>query len=1178
MGKYSFFILSILLCASVEAQVDTLSLSKTLKIKISDLPKKLDSLPVYPSSIEYFLDGEVLKSTLFSYEFGKLSLSDEGKKRFETSDLIEVHYQTLSANLGIGLQRINPSKIQKGDEQEFIAFDFTPSAPQSGLIDMKGLNYEGSFSRGVSFGNAQNLVLNSNFNLRFGGIVGDDLEITAAISDQNIPLQPEGNTQQLQDFDKVFMEIKKDDWKLIAGDYELNRPKGYFQNYFKKLQGANVSQSSIIGEKTKLTSTAAAAIARGKFARNVITPLEGNQGPYRLRGNQGERFLIVLSGTEKVYIDGVLMSRGLENDYTIDYNRSEVTFSQKRLITKDIRIIVEFEYSDQNYLRSVVAASSQFETEKANVYLNIYSEQDSKQRGAVLELDDQEKVALNTAGDQQNRASVSGIDTIEAFNEFTISYKLIDTTFCNGLDTQYLAYSTNPDSALYTARFLNIGQGNGNYIQDLNTAANGRVYVFVPPDPITCLPQGSFEPIKLLTAPNLLQMVSLGGNVKLGNNFNLFSEASISKNDLNRFSSVDSEDDVGFANKTGITFEKKLGDSTSSWQMFSEASLEYVQANFRSLNPYRSAEFNREWNLTSNNTGARNDTTFNQRSNEQIPAISLGIRNGNKFKLSYQSEALLREKFYQGFRQTIDGKIKQKGLIVDANLSFLTSDGLKEKTIYERPTVNISQTIKKLNDLKIGAFGLREWNQRRLADTDSLELNSFGFNEYKLFIASEEKEKLGYRISYGQRQDFAALGNELSQSTLANNLELSGKWMSGKTSTLKWNAHMRQLFIKNENLTNLDPKNTLLGRVEHRLNLLKGAFINSLNYEIGSGQEPLVEYRYLEVQPGEGIYFWDPVESDFNGDNVPQIDEIQEAPLQGQGNVQRISLFTDEFIQTNNNRLNLNLRFDPRRLWNKRKGFLKGLSKFSIQSNLQIDRKIKESPGVQVWNPFQLAIPDSSLVTLNLSTQHTLFYRPLGTKLDVRVGQRQRGGRTLLTTGFDARDTQSWFTRIRWNLNAKFSAGLESSIDEDSRDVEFFNRQDYDIQSYLVEPNFTYRPNADLRIILGYLYKNSQNAQILGGESAEQQDLNLEVTFNQSSKTSIRLKTTAAVINYSGAPRTPLELVILDGLKDGQNYLWELSLNRNLTENILMTVNYNGRKTGSSNIVHIGTVQIGARF
>ena len=100
------------------------------------------------------------------------------------------------------------------------------------------LNTMGNVSRGIGFGNAQDIVVNSNLNLRLSGILANDVDVLAVISDENNPIQPEGNTQQIQDFDQVFITLKKDSGTLTMGYFMMERPtESYFLNYYKKSRG-----------------------------------------------------------------------------------------------------------------------------------------------------------------------------------------------------------------------------------------------------------------------------------------------------------------------------------------------------------------------------------------------------------------------------------------------------------------------------------------------------------------------------------------------------------------------------------------------------------------------------------------------------------------------------------------------------------------------------------------------------------------------------------------------------------------------------------------------------------------------------------------------------------------------------------------------------------------------------
>ena len=237
----------------------------------------------------------------------------------------------------------------------------------------EGLNTKGSISRGINLGNNRNAVLNSELDLQIFGKLNSKVEVTASIQDANIPLQDGGYSQKLDEFDQIFIELKSEKWKIRAGDIDLKNSSTYFGRFEKRIQGLLVSA------KINETDNAyvSGAIVKGQFKSSNIQVQDGNQGPYKIQGGQGELYILVVSGSEKIYVDGILLQRGENRDYVINYNAGEVIFNTTYPIRSEMRVKIDYQISDSNYSRFMAYVGAEFNTKVSNKEIS------GKQRIAV---------------------------------------------------------------------------------------------------------------------------------------------------------------------------------------------------------------------------------------------------------------------------------------------------------------------------------------------------------------------------------------------------------------------------------------------------------------------------------------------------------------------------------------------------------------------------------------------------------------------------------------------------------------------------------------------------------------------------------------------------------------------------------------------------------------------------
>jgi hypothetical protein len=184
-----------------------------------------------------------------------------------------------------------------------------------------------------------------------------------------MPIQQNGYSQNITDFDRIFVEMTHKNWRVKAGDLSLTNTESFFAPFVKQAAGLEVEANI-----TKhLTASASGAVVRGKFNRFTIVGTEGNQGPYKILGANNAPNIVIVGGSDKVFINGIKIERGQNKDYSIDYNLGEITFNTTYPITNDMRITIEFQYSDRNYTRFVTYNSIKYNTEsfKINSFFSV---------------------------------------------------------------------------------------------------------------------------------------------------------------------------------------------------------------------------------------------------------------------------------------------------------------------------------------------------------------------------------------------------------------------------------------------------------------------------------------------------------------------------------------------------------------------------------------------------------------------------------------------------------------------------------------------------------------------------------------------------------------------------------------------------------------------------------------
>lgn len=1076
--------------------------------------------------------GNPIDSTNYQVDFKKSTLVF--KEGFSSNDSLTIRYLKFPEFLTKTYSIYDDDKVVSNEAGKLYTIK---GETKNTFKPFDGLTTSGSISRGISVGNNQNTVVNSNLDLQITGKISDKVSLRASIQDSNIPLQDGGYSQKLDEFDQIFIELFSENWNIRAGDLFLENRQSQFLNFNKKVQG--LSTHFTLGTPEKKTDIfASAALVRGQYARSTFTGQEGNQGPYKLRGNNGELYVLVISGSERVYVNGILLERGENNDYIIDYNAGEVIFNSVFPINSEMRINIEYQYTDRNFTRFVTYGGITHEQEKFKIGGFIYSENDVKNQPLQQNLSAEQVVILENAGDD-NSLMTAPSAYLDSYSDNKILYK---KEFIGAVEA--FVFSNDETDELYNVRFTFVGNNLGNYILSNNNTV-GKIYEYIAP--IAGVPQGNFEPTIPLIAPTKIQIATVLGSYTPTEKTSVDFEVAVSNNDRNLYSDIDDNDNKGVAGK--LNANQRIHSGKIDIDAF--ANIQFIQKDFRSIERLFTIEFNRDWNLT------------NPLGNQSLISSGLNFNLKKNGFVKYQFEKLDFSETFSGNKHNVSGLLKHKKSVLNTETSILNSDGSYAESKFFRTQ---NQLKYHFNKNWIGGTFRHENNKETLMSTNALSNLSQRFSEVGAFVGRGDSTKVFVELGYLNRVNDSLQSGFLKKVNQSNSYYLKSQLIKNDQSNLSVFINYRNLKYED----NRENEPSLNSRILYNTNLFKQLVQLTTVYETTSGTIAQQEFTYLEVEPGQGIYAW----NDYNNNGIQELQEFEIAPFPDQAKYVRVFLPNQVFVKTNKNKFSQSVIFNGL-VWQNETGFKKFASHFYNQTSLLVERKNIRNSNAFNLNPFDSS--NENILGQNNSFRNNLYYNRGKQKHSTTYSYLTNSIKNLLSIGTQENNLRSHQLQYMHLLKKSWLLQLNSSIGTSESISDNYATRNYFINSYELAPKISYLFSKNASLDVFYEFKNQENTINLL-EQATQNKFGTSFTFNSEKGFSINGEYAYYDNDFTGNATSPVGFQMLKGLQNGKNGVWRLLLQKNITEYLDININYQGRKSETSNTIHIGNIQLRAYF
>jgi hypothetical protein len=672
------------------------------------------------------------------------------------------------------------------------------------------LRLSGSKTVGATAGTGRGLGVEQSLKISISGKIAEDLEISAFLTDDDLRVQPEGNTEELRHLEKVYVQVKSRHSEVQLGDFATGNDWSSFARFARELRGGTANVH--LGDRSLLVG---GGLAKGRFKTVSFFGRDGVQGPYELLSARRFNGIVILPGSETVYFNGTALKRGAENGYTIDYNRGTVTFTERMPVTDDSEIVIDFQIGEDSYERTSLIGGLALPMLEGKMLVRalFFQESDDSQESLTGELTQEDREALEEAGDDPTKAFTSGIREVEAGEG---NYLLVPADSI----PEHFEYAESGGN--YRLDFYEVGTAKGDYRPDGFTARGEVKYAYVGGG------EGDYVVGRGLALPERTRLFSLGLSGERGRFF-AEAEGNVSLHDKNLLSALDDDDNNGsaFALEGGL---KKVPVPYSKLTL--RGFFSSLQSRFKPPDKSRESYFYRNWNLE--------ETALE--GSERIGGLSVALEGEDAWRINGSHELLSRD------------SIEARKSEMDAVVGNHTDRGIHIRALESKVGEDRDRRF------AAGEGSFRVW---RLVPSVAYETE-----RYRSFVAAAPDTGRLYRqgtVSLGSRARGPFMGNLSVKRRTTDRLSADGlSWLDARRNdeinlTGAYSGAGRVVDLLVTHRETLDEQSGVssthdLARLRYRETWDAAGLANDVSYRITSGEERRREKTVIFVGENQGDY------------------------------------------------------------------------------------------------------------------------------------------------------------------------------------------------------------------------------------------------------------------------------------------------------------------------------------